>query len=356
MKTIGLIGFIGIILAAVIVSGSAFYTIDETQQAIITQFGKPIGTPITKAGLHFKKPFVEEATMIDKRVLEWDGQSSSMPTKDKVYIVVDTFARWQITDALQFFQRLRDERSAISRLDDILGSETRNTVAKHEFIEIVRTTKDREAILIEELEEGDDVGGTAGLVPIVKGRTALEAQIFAAAKGKLADFGIVLLDIRLKRINYNEAVSQNIYKRMVSERQQIAERFRSEGAGEAARINGNKERDLQRIESEAYKKIQEIQGTADAQASQIYADAYNQSPEAVDFYRFQKTMESYEQIITSDTTLILSTDSDVFSMLKSIEGELPKPATGTSVRPVRPGVPVAPVQSEPPIELSPFGQ
>ena len=228
MKTIGLIGFIGIIIAAIVVSGSAFYTTDETQQAIITQFGKPIGTPITEAGLHFKKPFVEEATMIDKRVLEWDGQPSSIPTKDKVYIVVDTFARWQITDALQFFERLRDERSAMSRLDDILGSETRNTVAKHEFIEIVRTTKDREAILIKELEEEDDVCGSAGLVPMAMGRTALEAQIFAAAKDKLADFGIVLLDIRLKRINYNQAVSQNIYKRMISERQQIAERFRSE--------------------------------------------------------------------------------------------------------------------------------
>ncbi|MCB1097163.1 MAG: protease modulator HflC [Verrucomicrobiales bacterium] len=356
MKTIGLLGFVAIIIAAIVVSGSAFYTTDETQQAIITQFGKPIGKPVTEAGLHFKKPFVEEATMIDKRVLEWDGLPSSMPTKDKVYIVVDTFARWQITDALQFYERLRDERSAMSRLDDILGSETRNTVAKHEFIEIVRTTKEREAVLIEELEEGADVGGAAGLVPIQRGRTALEMEIFAAAKDKLADFGIVLLDIRLKRINYNQAVSQNIYKRMISERQQIAERFRSEGAGEAARIKGNKERDLQRIESEAYKKIQEIQGAADAQASQIYADAYNQSPAAVDFYRFQKTMESYEQIISSDTTLILSTDSDVFSMLKTIEGDLPIPVkSDASVRPARPVVPATPPPSQP-LELSPFGQ
>ncbi|MGK0188933.1 MAG: membrane protease subunit HflC [Verrucomicrobiales bacterium] len=359
MKTIGAIGFLAILIGIIVVIGSAAYTTDETQQAIITQFGKPIGTPITEAGLHFKKPFVEEATMIDKRVLEWDGAPSSMPTKDKVYIVVDTFARWQISDALQFYERLRDERSAMSRLDDILGSETRNTVAKHEFIEIVRTTKDREAMVIEELEEGDDIGGSAGLVPIQKGRTALETQIFEEAKGKLADFGIMLLDIRLKRINYNQAVSQNIYKRMISERQQIAERFRSEGAGEAARITGNKERDMQRIESEAYKTIQEIQGNADAQASQIYADAYNQSQEAIDFYRFQKTMESYEQIIDSDTTLILSTDSDVFGMLKTIEGDLPAPQkSASSVRPARAVTPVpqrlpAPTTA---VELSPFGQ
>lgn len=355
MKTIGAIGFIAILIGIIVVLGSAAYTTDETQQAIITQFGKPIGEPTTEAGLHFKKPFVEEVTMIDKRVLEWDGAPSSMPTKDKVYIVVDTFARWQISDALQFYERLRDERSAMSRLDDILGSETRNTVAKHEFIEIVRTTKGREAMVIQELEEGSDVGASSQLVPIQKGRTALEAQIFGEAKGKLADFGIMLLDIRLKRINYNQAVSQNIYKRMISERQQIAERFRSEGAGEAARITGNRERDLQRIESEAYKTIQEIQGAADAQASQIYSDAYNQSPEAIDFYRFLKTMESYEQIIDNDTTLVLSTDSDVFSMLKTIEGDLPAPKPRTAPRTVTPApAPVRTPASE--VELSPFGQ
>ena len=348
MKTIGAVGIVGILIAAVVVLKTMLFTTDETQQAIITQFGKPIGEPITDAGLHFKKPFVEEVTMIDKRVLEWDGAPSSMPTKDKVYIVVDTFARWRIADALMFFERLRDERSALSRLDDILGSETRNIIARHEFIEIVRTTKDREAAVIDDLEAASDIGGGSVLVPISKGRTALEADIYSQAKVKLTDFGIELLDIRLKRINYNQAVSQNIFKRMVSERQQIAERFRSEGAGEAARITGNKERDLQRIESEAYKKIQEIQGSADAQATQIYADAYNQSPESIEFYRFLKTMESYEQIISDDTTMVLTTDSDVFSMLKTIDGDTAPPAVP---RP-RASLP----RPAPPVERVPFGQ
>lgn len=347
IKKLGAAGILVICIACVVLFSSMAYTVDETQQAIITRFGKPIGNPVTVAGLHFKKPFVEDVNRIDKRVLEWDGPPSSMPTKDKVYIVVDTFARWQISDARQYFERLRDERSAMSRLDDILGSETRNTVAKHEFIEIVRTTKDREAALIEELEPESEVGGSAGLVPIRKGRTTLEGEIFEQAKGKLDDFGIDLLDIRLKRINYNQNVSSNIFERMISERQQIAERFRSEGAGEAARITGNKERDLQRIESEAYKQIQEIQGAADAQASQIYADAYNQTPEAAGFYRFLKTMESYEQIISSDTTLILSTDSDIFSMLKTITGEVsPAPAVVSPVPVPPPAVPAVPAEQQ----------
>ena len=238
MKAVGTFGLVIVLVMAAVVIGSAMYTIDETQQAIITRFGKPIGDPVVEAGLHFKKPFIEEVNEIDKRVLEWDGHPSSMPTKDKVYIVVDTFGRWRISDARQYFERLRDERSARSRLDDILGSETRNTVAQHEFIEIVRTSKDREAAVIEELEPSVEGRGSSGLVPISRGRTALEADIFAQAKGKLADFGIELLDIRFKRINYNLNVRENIYKRMISERSQIAERFRSEGAGRSRENHG----------------------------------------------------------------------------------------------------------------------
>jgi membrane protease subunit HflC len=227
-------------IVAIFVVYNAAYTIHETEQVLITQFGKPVGNPITKSGLHFKIPFIQEVNQIDKRFLAWDGQPNEMPTKDKTYIVVDTFARWRIEDAKQYFLRLRDERSAQSRLNDILGSETRNAIAKHELIEIVRTTKDREPIVDEVL--ADAPGNVGTLYEITKGRALIEQEIFQLAGEKLKDFGIELLDIRFKRINYNETVRERIYERMISERQQIAERFRSEGAGEAARILGNKER------------------------------------------------------------------------------------------------------------------
>jgi len=299
---------------------NAAYTIHETEQAIITQFGKPIGEPVTSAGFHFKIPFIQNVNQLEKRILAWDGQSNEMPTKDKTYIVVDTFGRWRIKDPKQFFLRLRDERSAQSRLDDILGSETRNAIAKHELIEIVRTTKDREPVVDEVLS--DAPGNVGQLYPITKGRALIEEEIYRKAAEKLKDFGIELLDIRFKRINYNETVRQRIYERMISERQQIAERFRSEGAGEAARILGNKERDLQQIESEAYKQIQEIQGTADAKATEIYASAYNQSKESVGFYELLKTLETYETVIEGETTMILSTDSDLYRFMKNSNASL----------------------------------
>ncbi len=296
---------------------TAAYTVSEMEQVIITQFGKPVGDPVADAGLHFKLPFIQEVTRIEKRILAWDGRPVEMPTKDKTYIVVDTFGRWRINDAKQFFLRLRDERSAQSRLDDILGSETRNAIAKHELIEVIRTTKDRQPVRDVVLV---DAPGTIGvLYPIAKGRAKIESEIFQKAAGKLTDFGIELLDIRFKRINYNESVRQRIYERMISEREQIAERFRSEGAGEAAKIIGKKERDLLSIESEAYKKVQEIQGAADAQATEIYAKAYNQSPESVDFYEFMKTMETYQEMLDQDSTLILTTGSDIFKFLKNVQ-------------------------------------
>ena len=303
-----------LVILAIFVVYNAAYTIHETEQVLITQFGKPVGDPITKSGLHFKIPFIQEVNQIDNRFLAWDGKPNEMPTKDKTYILVDTFARWRIQDAKQYFLRLRDERSAQSRLNDILGSETRNAIAKHELIEIVRTTKDREPIVDEVLS--DAPGNVGVLYKISKGRALIEKEIFELAGEKLKDFGIELLDIRFKRINYNETVRKRIYERMISERQQIAERFRSEGEGEAARIIGNKERDLQQIESEAYKQIQKIQGDADAKATEIYASAYNQSKQSVDFYEFVKTLETYEEAIDSETTMILSTDSDLYRYLK----------------------------------------
>jgi membrane protease subunit HflC len=315
------IALVALLALGIYVVSSSIYTVSEVEQMIITQFGKPVGEPVTDAGLKVKIPFVQEVNPIDKRVLEWDGNPSDMPTKDKLYISVDLFARWRIIDPLQYFLRLRDERSAQSRLDDILGSETRNAVAKHELIEIIRTTKDRvplrDAVLTEtELEL--DMGS---LVPIQKGRKLVEEEIFNAAAEKVRVFGIELLDIRFKRINYNDSVRPKIYDRMISERRQIAERFLSEGNGEAARIRGNRVRDLNKIQSEAYRQVEEIRGVADAKASEIYASAYNQSPQSVSFHEFTRTMQSYKPILGDDTTLVLSTNSDLFKFLKGMAPE-----------------------------------
>lgn len=314
------------IVGAAVAAGS-LYTVNEVEQVIITQFGKPVGAPVTTAGLKLKIPFIQSVNPIDKRILEWDGNPSDMPTKDKLYIAVDLFARWRITDPLQYFLRLRDERSAQSRLDDILGSETRNAVAKHELIEIIRTTKDRVPLREALLANAERDVGT--LVPIQKGRKLVEREILVAAAEKVRVFGIELLDIRFKRIHYNESVRPKIYDRMISERRQIAERFLSEGHGEAARIRGNRLRDLNKIQSEAYRRVEEIRGTADAKATGIYASAYNQSPEAVEFYEFTRTLQAYKSIITENTTLVLSTDSDLFKFLKGMAPD----GQGVSIRP-----------------------
>lgn len=305
------------VAALYLLVSNSVYKVNETEQVIITQFGKPVGEAITEAGLKFKVPFIQEVNPIDKRILEWDGNPSNMPTKDKLYVAVDLFARWKIVDPLQYLLRLRDERSAQSRLDDILGSETRNAVAKHELIEIIRTTKDREPLLDASLSE-EDQATLGSLVPISKGRKLVEQEIFNAAASKVKVFGIELMDIRFKRINYNESVRPKIYDRMISERRQIAERFRSEGNGEAARINGFRERELNKIQSEAYRQVEEIRGAADAKATEIYANAYNKNQESIDFFEFQKTMEMYKSVIKDNTTLILTTDSEAFKFLKGM--------------------------------------
>ena len=313
--SITILAFFGI---AMFVLASSLYTVSEVEQAIITQFGKPVGTPVTTAGLKIKVPFIQDVNLIDKRVLEWDGSPSDMPTKDKLYVSVDLFARWRIVDPLQYFLRLHDERSAQSRLDDILGSETRNAVAKHELIEIIRTTKDRVPLRDTLVTDAGRELHVGSLVPTQKGRKVVEQEIFAEAAEKVRVFGMELLDIRFKRINYNESVRPKIYDRMISERRQIAERFLSEGNGEAARIRGNRVRDLNKIQSEAYRQVEEIRGAADAKATEIYAKAYNQSPESVAFYEFTRTMQSYKSIIAENTTLVLSTDSDLFKFLKGM--------------------------------------
>lgn len=304
-----------LLLVGLIVFSGAFYIIPETEQVIVTEFGKPVGAPINKAGIHFKIPFIQQINRIEKRVLEWDGPSAEMPTKDKLYVIVDAFGRWRITDPMQFFIRLRDERSAQSRLDDILGSETRNTIARHELVEVIRTTRNRKAAIDDTLVVGSGSVAT-GLPPIKFGRVALEKEITEQARKKMSEFGVELLDVRFKRVNYNEDVARKIFDRMISERQQIAERFRSEGAGEAAKIIGSRERDLKAIESEAYRKVQTLMGKADAEASAIYAAAYNQSPEAREFYGFTRALETYKISFQQETTFVFTTESSFFKYLK----------------------------------------
>jgi membrane protease subunit HflC len=307
----------------ILVFGCA-YTVDQTEQVVVTQFGRPVGEPINSnkndgdgAGLHFKIPFVQQANRFEKRILEWDGAPSEMTTRDKLYVVVDTFARWRIVDPLVYFQSLRDERSAMSRIDDIIGSETRNVIARHDLIELVRSDKTRKPEQDATLAEASATVGT--LPPIQFGREELEREILAAAAPKMGIWGIELLDVRFKRVNYKEGVIEKIYDRMISERMQIAERFRSEGAGEAAKIDGRREKDLQRIQSDAYRKVQEIKGTADAKASEVYARAYASSPVAADFYTFLQTLDTYQKTLGSDSTMVLTTDSDFFRLLKRVD-------------------------------------
>lgn len=316
-RRISILPFFALLAFAGWIISHTLFTVSETEQVIITQFGKPMGKPITEAGLKAKIPFIQTLNSIDKRILEWDGPPSDMPTKDKLYISVDLFARWRIVEPLQYFLRLKDERSAQSRLDDILGSETRNAVAKHKLIEIIRTTKLRvpeKDALLNDVERRLNMGN---LVPIVKGRKVIEKEIFEAAAEKIKVFGIELLDIQFKRINYNTSVRPKIYDRMISERRQIAERFLSEGNGESARIRGNRERELKRIRSEAYRQVEDIRGRADAQAANIYATAYNQSQASRDFYAFTRTLSAYEKLLNKKTTLLLSTDSELYQLLKA---------------------------------------
>lgn len=332
--------FAPILAAAVaIVAWNSFYTISMTEQVIITKFGKVQGNPISEPGLHLKTPFVDVINRLDKRVLEWDSREPiRMSTKDKVYLEVDTFARWRITDPLQFYIRMRDERGALSRLDDILGSNARSTVANHDLIELIRTDKDRK-VNPDAVPAGSEA---ATLAPIREGRVAVEEAILKQASPAVKEFGIELLDVRFKRVNYSRDVLAKIYDRMISERAQIAERFRSEGGGESARIQGTRELELNRITSEAYRKVQEIKGTAEATASAIYAKAFNSSPEAAEFYNFQKTLETYEKTFSTDTTAVFSTSSDLFQLLKNVS-----PAMLPAIKVSAPAAKPAPAPSAP---------
>jgi membrane protease subunit HflC len=306
-------GFIVLGIIVLIVLGSSLYIVNEYDQVIITQFGKPIGDPITTPGLKIKTPLVQKANRFEKRFLEWDGDPNQLPTKDKRFIWVDMYARWRITDPLLFFQRLRDERGAQTRLDDILDGETRNAIANHDLLEVIRNT-DREAQQ-SELESRDETG----LEPISVGRDMIRMEILTNAKPRTSDLGIEILDVQFKRINYVEEVQQKVYERMIAERRRIADRFRSEGEGEASRITGEKERELKLIQSEAYRQAREVRGDADAEATRIYAAAYNRSGETRSFYEFLQTMEVYKNTLDSETSLILSTDGEFYKFLKESE-------------------------------------
>ena len=304
MKQISLLLVAVFVLLAVATIGGAFYIVNEAQQVIITQFGKPVGDPVTTPGLKVKTPFIQKANYFEKRFLEWDGDPNEVPTRDKRFIWVDTYARWRISDPLLFFKRLSDERAAQSRLDDILDGETRNTIANHNLIEVVRSTN-RDFVVSSALQEGTK--------QITAGRLVLEQEVLDNASVRTAVLGIEILDFQFKRTNYAEVDRPKVYERMISERKRIAEEYRSEGAGEAARINGNRDRDLKEITSEAYRQAQEFKGKADAEAADIYARAYNRDP---DFYRFLKTMEVYTRTMDKNTILLLSTDGEFLRYLE----------------------------------------
>lgn len=302
-----------IIVAVLLVIGlfQSMYIVKEYEQVVVTQFGKPVGDAITEPGVNFKVPFVQKANFFDKRFLEWDGDPNQVPTQSKKYIFVDSYARWQITDPLQFFKRLQNERGAQSRLDDILDGETRDFVANHNLEEAVRTSN-------REPETDDKISELIGdsLIRIDVGRKKIQTMIQESANERASDLGITILDFRFKRINYIESVREQVYERMKSERFRIADKFRSEGQGEASRINGEKERDLKRIQSEAFRTAEEIKGKADAKAAAIYAQAYDKNSRSRELYAFLKSMETFEKTFDKETAVILSTDSELYKYLK----------------------------------------
>ncbi|BDD00873.1 protease modulator HflC [Persicobacter psychrovividus] len=303
--------FIFLILIGLLLSQSMFI-VNETEQVVITQFGKPVGQAITSPGIQFKVPFIQTTNYFDKRYLEWDGDPNQVPTKDKKFIYVDTYARWQITDPLQFFKRLTNERGAQSRLDDILDGETRDFIANHDLEEAIRSTN-REPMVADSL--GDGVGDKLRKIRV--GREKIQQMIQESSNRQAQDLGIKVLDFRFKRINYISDVRKQVYERMKSERFRIADKFKSEGSGAASKINGEKERELKRIQSEAFRKAEEIKGQADAKAAAIYANAYNKNAQSRDLYSFMKSMETFENTFDGQTSVILSTKSDLYKYLKS---------------------------------------
>lgn len=308
--------YTALIIVSIVILIAAFQSIfilDETQQAIVTQFGRPVGGPRTEPGVNFKIPFIHKVQYFDKRYLKWDGDPNQIPTQDKRFMHVDTYARWEITDPLQFFIRLRDERSGQSRLDDILDGETRNAIASHELIDLVRSTN-REPEVYDEYLEDIEI-----LEEISVGREKIEAIVLEKANERTADLGIKILDFRFKRMNYVQEVRERVFDRMISERNRIADQFRSEGQGEARRIEGAKERELAQIQSEAFREAETIRGRADASATSIYANAYNRNNTSRDLYSFLRSMETLEKSLDEKSSIILSTDNELLRYMKSMD-------------------------------------
>ena len=304
------IGSVVLIFLVLLVGSSSFYTLDETEQAIILQFGQPIGEPTKEAGLHFKIPFIQDVVRFEKRIIEWDGDPNQISTEDKRYIWVNTFARWRIDDPLKFYQTVNNEANAQSRLDDIIDGVTRDIITNNKLIEVVRNTN-RTMMAIGEDQE--DAVAISSVAPIERGRTEIRKMILERAGATVPQYGIGLIDVQIKHIDYIEEVRKKVYDRMIAERTRIAEKYRSEGEGERAKINGDREKRLKEIDSEAYRKAQEIKGAADAEATRIYADSFGRDPE---FYSFIQTLESYRETINKNSTVILKTDSDYLKYLK----------------------------------------
>lgn len=310
IKNLTVIYGIALIIGLIIIS-DAFYTVDETEQVIITMFGEPRGEPVTNAGLHIKLPFIHKTIFFEKRIMEWDGDRNQIPTKDKKYILVDTFARWKISDPLKFYQSVNNERNALGRLDDIIDGITRDFISENILLEVVRNSNREMTFSIEEqsemLEQIDSL-------KINDGRLQITRKILEKVQLTVPQYGIEVLDMRIKQVNYIDEVRQKVFDRMISERNRIAQLYRSEGQGRKAEIEGQIQKELQRIESEAYRTAQQIKGNADAEATQIYANAYTRDPS---FYSLLQTLDGYRQTIDSTSTLILSTDSEYLKYLKS---------------------------------------
>ena len=313
MKLKGLIYALIIIIIFIIFG--AVYAVDETEQVVVTRFGEAIGKPKITPGLYFKIPIIDTTNYFPKNLLEWDGDPGQIPTLDKTFIWVDTFARWKIVDPLKFFEAVNNVVAGLGRLDDIIDPAVRNFITSYPLIETVRMTNrelDIREVGVDEVKELSPLG------EVKTGRAQITKGIMEQAQPKLAKFGIELVDVKIKRLNYVEEVQRSVYARMIAERKQIAEKFRSEGKGEARKIEGDKEKEMKRITSGAYRTAQEIKGKADAESTKIYAQAYGRDP---DFYSFTNTLDIYKKALDKDSTLVLSTDSEFFKYFKGYMGE-----------------------------------
>ncbi|HEX2676349.1 MAG TPA: protease modulator HflC [Polyangiales bacterium] len=305
-------GFVMLVVAvaAVVVLQSGMYTVAENEQVLLTEFGKIVGAKVSTPGLHWKAPFVQEVHSLDKRWLEWDGAANQIPTRDKKYIWIEAFARWRISEPIRFYKTMHDEQSAQSRLDDIIDGEIRNVIANHDLIDIVRSS----ARAFEHGDEVDDGQTDETVFKPTLGREQISALVLQKSSQVMPEYGVELEDVKIKRINYVDSVQQKVFERMISERKRIAERYRSEGQGKRAEIEGKVERELLRIRSEAYKTAEETRGKADAEAARIYAEAYNRDPE---LYAFLKTLETYKTVMADNTDIVLSTDAPLLKYLRS---------------------------------------